>query len=107
MRLLLDACLPQRLRFELAGHEVFTARFMGWDALSNGELLAVMRSERFAMLVTADSNLPHQQSIVEFGIVVVVLRAHSNRIADLRPLIPELLQSLPFLGGGVTVISAG
>ena len=31
MRVLLDHCVPKRLRTLLAGHDVKTARQMGWD----------------------------------------------------------------------------
>lgn len=40
MRVLLDECLPKRLKRELVGHDVRTAPEMGWASKSNGELLA-------------------------------------------------------------------
>jgi len=44
----------------------------------------------FDALVTVDKSLRHQQnlSIRSFG--VIVLRAKTNRITDLLPLVPEL-----------------
>jgi hypothetical protein len=66
----------------------------GWAALSNGDLLARAEHE-FDVFVTVDRKLPFQQDLSRFSIAVIVLRARSNRVADLRALIPELLATLP------------
>ncbi|MBL9083767.1 MAG: hypothetical protein JNK76_18260 [Planctomycetales bacterium] len=107
MRLLLDACLPQRLRHEIPGHDVATAQYMGWGNLTNGELLAAMKANGFEGLITADSNLPHQQSIVDAAITIFVLRAATNRLVDLRPLLPELLRQISFARPGVVATVSG
>jgi hypothetical protein len=49
----------------------------------------------FDALVTVDRRLPFQQDLSRFSIAVIVLRARSNRIADLRALVPSLLEALP------------
>jgi len=36
-----------------------------------------------------------QQDLSRFSIAVIVLRARSNRITDLRGLVPQLLAALP------------
>ena len=41
MRVLLDECLPRRLKRELVGHNTRTAPEMGWASKRNGELLAL------------------------------------------------------------------
>jgi len=66
---------------------------MGWTALKNGELLA-LASAHFDVFVTVDRNLFFQQDILSFPIAVVVLQARTNRLADLRPLVPRLLSAL-------------
>ena len=93
MRVLLDECIDWRLGRELAAHEVKNARQMGWTTLKNGELLA-LASAQFDVFVTVDRNLSFQQDIVSFSIAVVVLQARSNRLADLRPLVPSLLSDI-------------
>ena len=74
-------------------HEVKTARQMGWTTLKNGDLLDLASAE-FDVFVTVDRNLSFQQNIVSFSIAVVVLRARTNRLADLRPLVPSLLSAI-------------
>lgn len=96
MRILLDESLPKELQSELPGHDVRTVQEMGWSSLKNGEVLA--RSVNlFDVFLTADQNLRFQQNLSALPIAVAVLVAKSNRIQDLRPLIPELLRSLSAL----------
>jgi len=91
---LLDECVDQRLVADIQGHDVKTVPEAGWAAFKNGELLA--RAEHgFEAFVTVDRNLPFQQDLSRFSIAVVVLRARSSRVADLRALIPDLLATLP------------
>lgn len=66
----------------------------GWAALKNGELLARAEHE-FEAFVTVDRKLPFQQDLSRFSIAVIVLRAPSNRVTDLRSLVPQLLAALP------------
>lgn len=90
MKVLIDECIDWRLCRDIAGHDVKTARQMGWSTVKNGELLALAESG-FDVFVTVDRNLSFQQRLPTYKIAVIVLRARSNRLADLRPLIPDLL----------------
>ena len=96
MRILLDESLPRPLREELPGHAVETVADAGWSAAENGELLR-LAAERFDVFLTADQNLQFQQNLSALPLAVVVLAARTNRIEDLRPLIPELLSRLKTL----------
>ena len=106
MRLLLDECLDRRLATNIQGHDVKTVPDAGWAGLKNGDLLSRAQHE-FDALVATDRNLPFQQDLSRFAIAVIVLRAQSNRIADLRRLIPQLLGALPVARRGeVTWVGA-
>ena len=97
MKLLLDECVDWRFSRELTGHDVKTARQMGWTAIQNGELLA-LASQSFDVFITVDRNLAFQQNLTSLAIAVIVLEAKTNRLADLKKLVPKLLlalQSLP------------
>jgi hypothetical protein len=95
VRVLLDESLPRDLARAIAGHEVQTVQGVGWAGLTNGELLRAAAAAGFAALVTADRNLEHQQNVRAAGLGLVVLRARSNRLPDLLPLVPALLEALP------------
>jgi predicted nuclease of predicted toxin-antitoxin system len=96
MRILLDESLPHDLAPLVAGHEVSTVRDEGWSGVKNGKLLA-LAATRFDAFLTADRNLEFQQNLARLPIAVVVLVARKNRIQDIEPLLPELLQLLNHL----------
>ena len=97
--MLLDACVPRGLRRSLRSHDVKTAPEMGWGDLDNGELLDAMTNQ-FDALVTVDKGIPRQQSIQHRAFGLIVLRAKSNRLSDLQPLVPSLLTALASLAPG-------
>jgi len=67
VRVLLDECLPRRLKRELVGHDVKTAPELGWASKKNGELLALAAPE-FDVFLTSDRNLSHQLNVGKFDI---------------------------------------
>jgi predicted nuclease of predicted toxin-antitoxin system len=99
MRILLDESLPRHLAAEFPAHEVLTVQQMGWSSLTNGELLQ-RASGHFAVMLTADQNLEHQQNLARFNIAVVVLVALNNRIESLRPLVPPVEKLLKEINAG-------
>jgi hypothetical protein len=72
---------------------------MGWAGVKNGELLR-RAAGLFDVLLTMDRNLKHQQPLADQPFGVILVRAPSNRIADLAPLIPELLEALDSIKPG-------
>jgi predicted nuclease of predicted toxin-antitoxin system len=100
LRIFVDECVDWRLARDIVGHEVKTAREMGWTTLKTGELLA-LASKQFEVFVTVDRNLSFQQNLPAFEIAVVVLRSRSNRLGDLQRLVPEPLASLATAQSGV------
>ena len=93
MKVLLDECLPRKLANLIVGHAVKTAPQMGWANVENGRLLA-LAEKSFDVFVTVDKKLPEQQDLRKFNIGVIVLLCRSNRLPDLQPLVPKLLDSL-------------
>lgn len=61
----------------LQQHSVDTAYEKGWATLKNGELLAAAEREGYAVFVTTDSNLKHQQRLQGRIIAIVVLSTTS------------------------------
>ncbi len=104
MKVFLDECIDWRLLRHIPDHEVKTARQMGWASIKNGELLALVAAE-FEVFVTVDRNLSFQQNVPAQPLAVVVLRARTNRLSDLVPLVPEFLARIASLmPGTVTFI---
>jgi hypothetical protein len=99
VKILLDECVDRRFAKELPEHFVKTVPQMGWATIKNGELLALAEKE-FDVFITVDRNLSFQQNLPKFDIAVLVLQAHTNRLADLKPLAPKVLLILPLLTKG-------
>ena len=99
MRVLLDENLPHDLIVELAGYDVVTVQGLGWAGIKNGELLR-RAAGQVAVLLTMDRKLEleHDLGACPFGIVVV--RARSNRVQDLRPLLGAIRETLARVGPG-------
>ena len=103
MRVLLDECLPRPLKRELIGHEVRTVPEMKWSGKRNGDLLRLAARE-FDVLLTVDRRLPREQKLPTFRIAVIVLIARGNRLLDLLPLVPAILEILPRARSGEAVV---
>jgi hypothetical protein len=107
MRIFLDECVDWRLSRDIVGHRVMTARQMGWTSIKNGELLT-LASREFDVFVTVDRNLSFQQNVEALPIAVIILSAPTNRLADLRPLVPRLLAVLASATPGrVVIVNSG
>jgi hypothetical protein len=91
--------MPAGLVAALAPHDVRTVAQMGWKGVTNGELLK-LASERFDVLISMDSSMPVQQDLARYRIALVLVRARSNRLEALLPLVP-------FLERAITAARAG
>lgn len=93
MNILLDECVPKRLGKYLTSHKVRTVPEEGWSGLKNGRLLAVAEAE-FDVLISVDKSLRYQQVIADYNLAMIVLRADSNAIVSLIPLVDDTLVAL-------------
>jgi predicted nuclease of predicted toxin-antitoxin system len=103
VKVLLDECVDWRLARDIVGHDVRAARQMGWTTIKDRELLA-LATGKFDVFVTADRNLSFQQNLALLPISIFVLHAKTNRLSDLRPLVPRLLAAIEKAPRGVAQI---
>jgi hypothetical protein len=99
MRVLLDECLPRRLKVDLPDHEVRTAQEEGWTGLKNGALLRAAAG-RFDVLLTVDRSIAFQQNLRGLSIGVLAMVVPSNRLVDIRPLMAQVRQALSKVRAG-------
>ena len=101
-RVLLDECLPRKLKREFANCAVSTVPEMGWAGKKNGELMNVAQGH-FDVFVTADQNLQYQQNLAYADVGVIVLVAVNNRIESLAPLMSQVNEALKSIAAGQVI----
>jgi len=94
LKILLDECVPRKLAGELTGHDVSTVPKMGWAGIRNGVLLSLIEKETFEAFLTVDRNLTFQQQMNDLKFKVIVLHSKTNRLDDLKKLVPSILKAL-------------
>lgn len=103
MRVLFDESMPRPFARDIIGHEVLTVRRMRWTGTANGELLRRAAAAGFKAIVTMDRNMQYQQNVSNLELGIVVVRAPSNALDDLRPLARDIVAALNHLDQGQVV----
>jgi len=103
MKVLLDECLDQRLRLFFPEHECQSAAYSGFSGLTNGALLAAAEAAGFDVLITTDRSMPHQQNLSSCRIAIMILCAQTNRLEELKLLIPDATAALRQITAGAIV----
>jgi len=101
-RVILDECLPRRLKRLFPGVESLTVPEAGLAGLKNGKLLAAI-SGHFEVFVTIDANLEYQQNLRGLSFGIVVIHAKSNRLADIERMGVGLAEAVGRVGPGEVV----
>ena len=95
MKLLLDESVPRRLAASFpASLTPRTVQEMGWSGTGNGLLLSLAAREGFGAMITVDRGIEHQQNLEALPIPVVIMLAARNRLTELQPLIPAVVDVL-------------
>ena len=102
MRILLDECLPRKLKRSIVGHDVATVQERGWSSKKNGELLRLMDGT-IDVFLTSDQNLRYQQNLATIGFSIIVLVVPDNRLPTLQPLMPQVQSLLDTITVGTVV----
>ncbi len=103
MKLLLDECLPLDFRRSFPNHDAHTAQWAGLKDKQNGELLRAAELAGYAVLLTVDQGIPHQQRSVGRKLSIILVRSRTNQLEDLLPLVDAILGALETIQPGETV----
>ncbi len=106
MKILLDECLPRKLKRTLPDFEVQTVQESGWAGKKNGELLRLIAGQ-FDVFITIDGHLPSQQNLAALKVALIVLKAPNNRLATLMPLMEQVTAALDEIQPGDVVFIPG
>lgn len=101
MRILLDECVPRRLKKHFRSYgTVLTVVDAGLSGYTNGNLLRRITGH-FDVFITVDKSIQHQQNLAAFDIAFVLLRAHSNDVVAIEPVLRRLFAKWSELQRGV------
>ena len=92
MLVLFDHNTPRAIRRSLRGHTVKEAKTLGWDRLSNGELLSAAEAAGFDVLLTADQGFSYQQNIKTSKIAVVILG--KGQWPYIKPVVARVVEAI-------------
>lgn len=90
MLILFDHGTPAPLASFLPEHTIRKAKDLGWDTLTNGELLKAAEEVGFEILLTTGKNIRYQQNLAGRKIAILVLanprwpvvRRHVERVVS-------------------------
>ncbi|HZS91821.1 MAG TPA: hypothetical protein VFE42_30600 [Chloroflexota bacterium] len=105
MRVLLDEIVSRKLAQALTGHEVSTVPRQGWAGFTNGRLLDAIDA-LFDVFLTMDKGMRYQQRLADRSFGVIEVRAPSNDIDDVLPLVPRILKALSAIQPGEIITIA-
>jgi hypothetical protein len=90
-RVLIDENIHQGVYKLFPDFDAKPIGFMKWNCIANGKLFSIA-NDLFDVLLTADQNLPYQQSLVGKIIAAVVL--HSGRLEHIMPLVETIKSTI-------------
>jgi predicted nuclease of predicted toxin-antitoxin system len=100
VKILLDECLPLDFRHSFPGHDAHSAEWAGFKGMKNGELLKQAELAGYAVLLTVDQGIPHQQSAAGRKLAVISIRCRTNQLEDLIPLASLILRAIETIAAG-------
>ena len=89
MRILLDECVPARLKNAFLGHAVQSVTQTGWRTSKDGPLLSFAQG-RFDVFVTVDRKLELQNDLSKFKLGFIIARVPNNRLDGFEPIFDQL-----------------
>lgn len=95
----MDECLPQKLKKLLVPHNTRTLPEMGFPGMKNGALLRELATKCRAF-ITIDSNISYQQNLPALPFASILLSAPGNRMNHLEPLVPAIIDALEHAQAG-------
>lgn len=85
--------IPPVLEAALAGHDVSSVQAQGWSGTKNGTLLQ-HAGEFSDVWLSMDQCLLHEQNLSDLSLCTLIIRAPSNHMVHLQPLVDSILQTL-------------
>ena len=94
MKILIDECVPRRIKRFIPGHDAQTVQELGYSSYLNGELLRLAEG-RFDLFITSDQNLRYQQNLVGRTLAILMLSTNDwDAIKNSSALIASAVEAI-------------
>ena len=103
MRVLIDECVPRKIKRSFPSHVCATAQEAGLGGKQNGDLLA-LAERKFDVFLTVDKGVRYQQNLSGRNIAILLIRARSNDIDDILPHVADRTAALQSIRPGEVVV---
>ena len=103
MTIIIDECLPKRMREFFGFAQCWTVPQMGLGGSSDAELLEQLDEKGVDVFVTIDGNIEYQQRFADRKFGTIVLRSPSNRFEDLMRFKTQLIEAAKQITAGQVV----
>ena len=94
MKILIDECLPRRVKALLKPLDSYTVQDMGWSGRVNGNLIRSAIESGFTLFLTVDKNLQYQNPLKSYDIALIVLDIRRNTYEFVEPLKVQILAAI-------------
>jgi len=96
--IIIDECLPKKLRIFFKEHTVWTVPQIGLQGAKDKDLLEELDKKGIDCFITIDGNIEYQQQFKNRSFSTIVVRSYSNRFKDLELLRQDLVEALKEVG---------
>jgi hypothetical protein len=101
MVILFDHSTPAPLAARLIGHQITKAKDIGWDQLSNGDLISAAENAGFEVFITADNSIRYQQNLKGRQIAILVIS--TPQWPRVRLHLPKIIAALSLASTGAYI----
>lgn len=84
-------------------HDCRTVPEAGLAGKRNGELISLAEELGYEIFLTMDKGVEYEQNLQHRKLAIIILRAKSNRLADLLPVLPDCLAQIESIKPGQLV----
>ena len=94
MKILLDECLPVKLKNEFQDLDVHTVHDMNWIGEKDKTILSNANKNGFDIFITIDEGITKQINIDNYDLAIILIKVTKNTMDSLIPIVHHLKEKL-------------
>jgi hypothetical protein len=94
MKILLDNCVPYRLKQAMRHLDVAHCKDMGWEQLQNGALIATAADAEVTVLLIVDKKIKFEHNLEKLALTILEIDSPDIKLGALVALLPKIEEAL-------------